>query len=201
MTTSTAEQQDHAGGPVAGRDGGGRRSRTALNRRLKGWPGWLLLLLVAASLLTVGATRTAGPQTPEERVEAITRRIACPICDGESVFESRNNASRDIRNRVTELVRANDLSDDEIVGFIETRYGASVLLVPKASGFDALVWFLPALFAVAGIVGLVVVFRRWRLQAAGAGTATDADRALVEAALREQAELDDELRRPSEPDR
>jgi len=176
-----------------------RRASVDLNRRLKRWPGWLLLGLVAVALLVVGATRATGPQTQQDRVEAITRRIACPICDGESVFESRNNASRDIRNRVTELVGANDLSDDEIVGFIETRYGADVLLVPKASGFDALVWVLPALFVVVGVVGLALAFRRWQLQAANTGAATDDDRALVEAAMREQAERDHETRAGTDP--
>jgi len=176
-----------------------RGASADLNRRLKRWPGWLLLGLVAVVLLVVGSTGTSGPQTQQDRVEGITRRIACPICDGESVFESRNNASRDIRNRVTELVRANDLSDDEIVGFIETRYGADVLLVPKASGFDALVWVLPALFAVVGVVGLAVAFRRWQLQAANTGAATDDDRALVEAAMREQAERDHETRAGTDP--
>jgi cytochrome c-type biogenesis protein CcmH len=162
------------------------RDRSALhdaNRRVKRWPGWLLLGIVAVALLAVGATRTSGPATQDERVEAITKRVACPICDGESVFESRNNASLDIRNQVTELVRANELDDDQIVGFIETRYGADALLVPKASGFDALVWVLPAIAFVCGVVGLAIAFRRWRSDATATPHATDADRALVEAAL------------------
>ena len=136
----------------------------------------ILVLLMLCALLP--------SQTQQERVEGITKRVACPICDGESVFESRNNASRDIRNQVTELVGSNELGDDEIVGFIETRYGAAVLLVPKASGFDALIWVLPALAFVCGGLGLVVAFRRWKIEAAENVDATAADRALVEAAMR-----------------
>ena len=161
-------------------------SARTLNRSVKRWPGWLVLVLVAGAFLAVGATRSTGPETPEERVQEITKRLACPICDGESVFESRNNASLDIRNQVTELVRDNELSDDEIVAFVETRYGADVLLVPKASGFDALVWVLPAIVLVAGVAGLVVAFRRWRLAADSTGEATDEDRRLVEQALRDE---------------
>lgn len=164
-----------------------RRDAARLNRVAKRWPGWLLLGAVAIVFLVVGATRSTGPETQQERVEGITKRVACPICDGESVFESRNNASRDIRNQVTGLVGGNELTDDEIVGFIETRYGADVLLVPKASGFDVLIWVLPALGFAFGIVGLAIAFRRWRLEAAGNIDATDADRALVEAAMRDAA--------------
>ena len=155
-----------------------------LNRRLKGWPGWLALLVVVVVVLVVGSTRGTGPQTQEDRVDAVARRVACPVCDGESVYESRNNASVAIRTEISDLVRENRSSDDQIVGIIENRYGAQVLLVPRASGFDALVWVLPAMAFVAGVAGLAVAFRRWKLEAAATGDPTDADRELVDAARR-----------------
>jgi cytochrome c-type biogenesis protein CcmH len=161
-------------------------SASDLNRRAKGWPGWVLLGVVALVFLVVGATRDGGPQTPDDRVDAITQRLACPICDGESVFESQNNASRDIRVQVTELVRANELNDDEIIAFIETRYSAEVLLVPRATGFDALVWIVPAVAFVVALAALVVTFRRWRREADSIAEPTDDDRALVDAALRDE---------------
>lgn len=154
------------------------------NHRVKHWSGWVLLLFVVAGLLAVGASRATGPQTPEDRVDGISRRVACPVCDGESVFESRNSASKAIRNQVGELVAANDLDDAQVIAFIETRYGAQVLLVPRASGFDALIWVLPAVAFVCGIAGLAVAFRRWKREAAAIADPTDEDRALVEEALR-----------------
>lgn len=163
-----------------------------LNRRVKRWPGWVVLVLVVAGFLAVGATRSTGPQTQADRIDDITRRVACPICDGESVFESQNNASRALRNQVAELVNDNELSDSEIIAFIETRYGAQVLLVPKASGIDALVWVLPAVAFLCAVAGLVVVFRRWKRQADAVAGPSDDDRALVAAAL---ADEDDSGRR------
>jgi cytochrome c-type biogenesis protein CcmH len=109
--------------------------------------------------------------------------VACPICDGESVFESQNNASVALRNQLAELVADNDLNDTEIIAFIETRYGAQVLLVPKSSGIDALVWVLPAVAFAAGLAALVVVFRRWKREAGDISEPTEGDRAIVEAAL------------------
>jgi len=161
---------------------------SGLNKRLKRWPGWVLLALVVAGFLAVGTTRGTGPQTQEDRIDGVTQRVACPICDGESVFESRNSASRAIRSEVTELVRGNELSDDGIVAFLETRYGADVLLVPKATGFDALVWVLPAVGFVCALAGLTVAFRRWKRQAATIGAPTEEDRRIVDAALRAEAD-------------
>jgi len=165
-----------------------------LNRRVKRWPGWVALVFVIAGFLAVGATRDTGPASQGDRIDDVAKRVACPICDGESVFESQNNASIALRNQIAELVADNDLSDAEIIAFIETRYGAQVLLVPKATGLDALVWVLPAVAFACGLTALIVVFRRWKREAADVADPTDDDRALVEAALaadRESAESQD----------
>lgn len=145
------------------------------------WTAWALLGLVVAALLAVGISQDAGPRSPEERVELISKRLACPICDGESVFESRNNASAKIKNEIRTQVAAGELTDDEIIGFIAERYPSDVLLVPRADGIDALVWILPVVAFVCAVAGLAVAFRRWR--AASDDGPTDADRELVAAAL------------------
>ncbi len=173
-------------------------TRRSLNKRLKSWPGWILMLLVAVSFLVVGATRTAGPQSQEDRVDDLTQRIACPVCDGESVFESQNAASRALRNQVEDLVRENELSDEQILTLIDTRNEGDLLLVPKATGLDALVWVLPAIGFVIGVTGLGLAFRRWKLEAEGLADPTDADRALVEAALAAEDDAADP-RVPDEP--
>lgn len=164
-------------------------SASTVNRRLKSWPGWLLMAFVAVGFLVVGATRSTGPQTPQDRVDEITQRLACPICDGESVFESQNNASRAIRNEVGDLVRENELSDDQILAVFEAR-NSEILLVPKASGFDALVWVLPVMGFVIGVTALGFAFRRWRLEAASMADPTQDDRDLVAAALDAESDGD-----------
>jgi cytochrome c-type biogenesis protein CcmH len=153
------------------------------SRALKRWPAWVLLLFVVVGFLAVGASRDRGPTTPAERADAIARRVACPVCDGESVYESRNTASVNLRNAITEMVNDGRASDDEIVAVIERSYGGRVLLVPRASGFDALVWALPVAALVCAVAGLVVTFRRWRREGAGAHDPTDDERSLVAAAL------------------
>jgi cytochrome c-type biogenesis protein CcmH len=153
---------------------------------LKRWPGWLVLGVVAAGLLTIGAVRAAQPRTADERVQSIASRLACPVCDGESVAESRAASSNQIRDRIAELVREGTLSDSQIVRQIDDAYPQDLTLTPKGSGLDLMVWFLPPLVLAAAIVGLVVAFRRWRM-ATPAGGPTAEDRALVEQALDEEA--------------
>ncbi len=152
-----------------------------MSRSLKGWPSWVLLVLVVGGLLAIGASRDAGARSPKERVEDISRRLACPICDGESVFESRNADSQAIRIEIARQVDTGTVSDDQIINFIEQRFGSKVLLVPRATGIDALVWALPVAALVCAVVGLGVAFRRWKAEADT--IPDDADRQLVAAAL------------------
>jgi cytochrome c-type biogenesis protein CcmH len=156
---------------------------SSLNRSAKRWPGWALLLCAVVALLAVGATRDTGPRTSDERVEAISKRLACPVCQGESVYESRNPASVQIREAVKQGVADGVKSDEQIIQDIVVAYDGEELLVPTASGIEALAWALPAAALVIGVTGLTLAFRRWQASARSLGDATDDDYALVAEAL------------------
>lgn len=142
--------------------------------------------LVVVALLTVGANRDSGPLTQSERIDAITQRLACPTCDGESVYVSRAPAAEAIRKQVARDVAGGQLSDEEIVGGIADSFQAKVLLVPRATGFDSLVWVLPITVLICAIAGLAVAFRRWSRQKSG--DPTEADAALVARLLDERVD-------------
>ena len=149
----------------------------SVNKKIKKWPGWLLLALLAFVLIAVGVTRDDGPRTQQDRIDAISKRLACPTCQGESVYVSRASSAESIRNEIARQVGAGKLGDDEIVAYIEDSFGGNVLLVPRSTGIDALVWALPVAVAIAAIAGLAVAFRRWRSRALL--VASDDDEALV----------------------
>lgn len=149
--------------------------------KLTSWPMWMFMGVLVVAVLAVGSSRDSGPLTQSDRIDRITQRIACPECNGESVYVSQAPASQNIRNEVARKVAAGELTDDEIVGYIESSFGGRVLLVPRATGFDALVWVLPVAVLVCAVAGLVAAFRRWSKQSPG--DATSEDVALVESLL------------------
>ena len=153
-----------------------------LNRSVKRWPGWLLVAVIAAVLLAVGVSRGDGVSDPGERADALAQRVACPVCDGESVYESRNRASINLRNQITTLVNEGRLSDDEILAEIQAAFPTDILLVPPADGVNVLVWALPAAAVICATAGLVAAFRRWR-QSGAVTEPTDDDRVIVTSAL------------------
>lgn len=125
------------------------------------WP-LVLALLVSALLLGVAANRDTGPLTQQERIESISQRVACPTCQGESIAASRATAAEAIRAEIARQVATGQRTDDEIIGYIESRFGASVLLLPRSTGFDSLVWILPVAVLVLSAVALASALARWR---------------------------------------
>jgi cytochrome c-type biogenesis protein CcmH len=154
-----------------------RSGRRVLRRS---WRPWIPLALVLGLALAVGAVGSTGPATNEERVTAIARTIKCPSCQGESVADSSAPVSQTIRVEIAQGVEQGQTDDQIRQRYVDT-YGKAVLLIPTGSGIGGLVWVLPVVALVAALAGLFVAFRRWGEQAPVA--ATDADRALVQAAF------------------
>jgi cytochrome c-type biogenesis protein CcmH len=148
---------------------------------------WLLMLLIAVGLLLVGGLRETGPLTQQDRIDSITKQLACPTCQGESVYVSRAPSAEAIRSEVARQVGASIRTNDEIIGYIEQRFGGQVLLVPRSDGLEVLVWALPVLAFVCASAALAFSFRRWRT-VAGDEISTD-DARLVADALSDMDEL------------
>ena len=129
---------------------------------------WVAVIMAAVGLLAFGAVRDTGPLTQQDRIDSITKRIACPTCDGESIYVSRASAAESIRAEVARQVGDGVRTDNEVVAYIADRFGGEVLLLPRASGVDALIWILPVVLTVVLVVALWSAFRRWRR----AGTTT-----------------------------
>jgi cytochrome c-type biogenesis protein CcmH len=141
---------------------------------------WVCCLAVVAVSLGLGAARQSGARTPTQRAAAIDAVVRCPSCEGLSVADSSSSTAVAIRSAVLARVRAGQ-SDAQVEAFLVSRYGPGILLRPPMSGLAGVVWLLPVAAALAGIVGLAVVF--WRRRAPVPVEVSDADRALVDAAL------------------
>lgn len=123
---------------------------------------WALAAVIAVAFLVVGSTRTGEPRTQQDRIDAISKRLACPTCQGESIYVSRAPAAESVRAEIARQVASAQRTDDEIIAYIENRFGSSVLLVPRSDGLDALIWILPVSLGILGVGGLGLLFVRWR---------------------------------------
>ncbi len=140
--------------------------------------GALVLVSLGRAVLDDGP-----PRTTEEQVRAIANTLKCPVCKSQSVAYSDVAAARAIRLRIAELLEEGR-SSSEIRADIASTYSDDVQLIPPSSGFAGLVWILPVVALVAALAALSAAFARWRRTPEQA--TTDADRALVDQALRDR---------------
>jgi cytochrome c-type biogenesis protein CcmH len=147
-------------------------------RRTRG--AWLVLAVVLAVALAIGAHRPSAAPGPAQRTAALDAALRCPSCQDVSVADSSAPTAVAIRRIVAGRVAAGQ-SDADIEAFLVSRYGPGILLRPPASGGVGAVWFVP-LVVVPVAVAVLGAFL-WRRRRATPVTVSDDDRRLVEAAL------------------
>jgi cytochrome c-type biogenesis protein CcmH len=147
------------------------------------WLSWAAMALVLVGTLLVGVTEDRAPRTEADRVNAIAAELQCPTCQGLSAAESDAAAAQAVREEIRTRLRAGQ-SKGEIQRYFVSRFGPGILLKPEATGVAGLVWVLPVAGGILAAAALVLTFRRWRREIAAAPAPSDADRALVDQALR-----------------
>lgn len=115
-------------------------------------------LTVALAAVVVVGLLTARPSEPD-RARSIASRLRCPVCQGESVADSPSETAAAM-NRLIEEQVAEGKSDGEILAFFRARYGDWILLDPPVGGRTFVVWALPALGLVVGVVAIAMSVRR-----------------------------------------
>lgn len=102
-------------------------------------------------------TRDAGL---ERRTSEIASELRCPVCQGVSVEDSPTELARQMRAVVRDQLAAGR-TPDEVRAYFVDKYGEWILLRPKASGFNLVVYVLPWLALLGGFAVIVFAVRRW----------------------------------------
>ena len=117
----------------------------------------MLLLSIAVAGAGAGVVRHEDPD--EQRIKAIAVALRCPVCQGESIYDSHSTVAGQMKALIREQVAAGK-SDDEITSFFVDRYGEFILMEPRASWRTALVWVFPIAALLGGTATLLLLLRR-----------------------------------------
>jgi cytochrome c-type biogenesis protein CcmH len=148
---------------------------------------WVALLLVVAVAIVVLVVRSRPDNSPEARALRLEHQLACPVCEGQSVFDSNSSQSEAIRVDIPRRIAAGQ-TDAAIRAYYVTRYSEKILETPSNSGLGLVAWGLPAVALILGAVGITIAVRRW--SSTPRLTATDEDEDIVRRA-REHADPDE----------
>ena len=153
---------------------GSARFRSPLVR----WGPYVLLAVVLCVALAISASRP-DKQNITERTQTVAATIKCPVCADESMATSSAPSSVAGRAEIEKRLAAGQ-SPAQIRAYFASRFGDSILLTPKSSGIDALIWILPVVAVIIAAAGMAAMFVRWRRLVPNEPTADDRD--LVEVA-------------------
>ena len=133
--------------------------------------GILALLAAARAAQAQGATPPPGtPQsgaqaTPTDNdVNRVARQMYCPVCENIPLDVCPTKACADWRETIREKLAAG-WTDQQIMDYFVTQYGERVLANPSARGFNILLWVIPPVVLVGGVIFLWFFFRRAARQA------------------------------------
>jgi cytochrome c-type biogenesis protein CcmH len=77
----------------------------------------------------------------KEEVE-IMRNIKCPVCNGQSIYDSNNEVSMQMRKIVTSLI-VQHKNKIEIEEFFQSEFGDEIILNSKKSNILLAIYLLP----------------------------------------------------------
>jgi len=121
-----------------------------------------LLVVYALLVLPGNALLAATAANVEDRTREIATELRCVVCQNLSIADSPSEMAQQMRAIVREQVEAGK-SAEQIKAFFVSKYGEWVLLKPKTTGFAALLWILPYVFLVLGVLAALWFLRRWSL--------------------------------------
>ena len=139
---------------------------------------WVVALLLLIALTSVALAQDGTPPAPTppvrqvvtaDDVNRIARQMYCPVCENEPLDACRTAACQQWRAQIGQMLTEGQ-TEQQIKDYFVARYGVRVLAQPPAQGTSLLLYVLPLIGLVVGIVIVVWLLRRFRARAAQAST-------------------------------
>jgi cytochrome c-type biogenesis protein CcmH len=142
-----------------------------------------LALLSPACAWAVQPDEVLADPALEARARSLSKELRCLVCQNQSIDDSAAPLARDLRVLVRERLTGGD-NDQQVLDFLVARYGEFVLLKPRFTWHNALLWLTPpGVLIGGGLLLLMTARRRSRAASATAGAEVEVLTAAEEARL------------------
>ena len=119
----------------------------------------IFVVWVAGPVRAVQPDEVLNDTALEARARNLSRELRCMVCQNQSIDDSEAPLARDLRLLVRERLTKGD-SDQQVLDFLVARYGEFVLLKPPFEKHTLVLWGLPPLVLVGGLLWLWTRARR-----------------------------------------
>lgn len=124
------------------------------------------LLILASSIATAAPVEFNQFDNPQQEADykTLIAELRCPQCQNNNIADSNATIATDMRAKTLELLKQGK-SKDEVVSYMIERYGNFVTYNPPITPATILLWVMPVLLILFGIV--LVLSRKKKTQAVG----------------------------------
>jgi cytochrome c-type biogenesis protein CcmH len=119
----------------------------------------LMMLVFMTPALAVSPDEMLKDSALEARAREISKNLRCLVCQGEAIDDSNADFAKDLRKIVRERLQAGD-SDQQVMRYLQDRYGDFILLRPPLEQKTLLLWLTPALMLLLGLSVAGLFIRR-----------------------------------------
>jgi len=104
-------------------------------------------------------------------VNAVAKKLYCPVCPNTPLDVCETQACIDWRAQIRDQL-ADGWNEAQVIDYFIVQYGERVLAEPQRRGFTSLVWVLPLVVVLLGLVIVGQVLKGWRIRQVPQGVST-----------------------------
>ncbi len=122
----------------------------------------IISLVLAGVAVDFASAQTAVPPViTDDQVNAIAHQLYCPVCENIPLDVCPTQACAEWRELIRQKLAAG-WTEQQIKDYFVEQYGDRVIGAPPARGLNWLVYVIPPIAIVAGVIVLALVYRAWR---------------------------------------
>jgi cytochrome c-type biogenesis protein CcmH len=145
----------------------------------------LLLTIVAPGLLAGEAEPMAEDPVVEAKVMKISKELRCLVCQNQTIADSHAPLAVDLRREVRDMVKKG-MDQEQVVSFMEERYGDFVRYRPAFRGSTLLLWVGPLILFAIALAVLYYFLLRKRKNVDETTPFTDEEKARIAVLLKQE---------------
>ena len=118
----------------------------------------LTLVLSLPVFAAIEAVEFDSPET-KDRYQDIIAELRCLVCQNQNLADSDAELAKDLRSKAAQMIKSG-ASDEEILSYMQERYGDFVLYRPPFNSGTALLWVGPFVLLFFAACFLIIRVKR-----------------------------------------
>lgn len=123
----------------------------------------MMVLLFSMSAKAVNPDEILTDPVLEARARSLSKEVRCMVCQNQSIDNSDASVAKDLRLLIRDRIVAGD-SDTQVLDYLVGRFGEFVLLKPRFSMSNIVLWATPIFALVLGVFLVIAILSKSKKQ-------------------------------------